>query len=94
MTLEERIAAAAQILIGYGAKEVYLFGSAARGRMHAHSDVDLAVAGLEPRLYFRAYADAYEAVSMPLDLVDMDEDSPIAGYLRELRDQGALHRVA
>lgn len=91
MTLEERIAVAARVLIGCGAREVYVFGSAALGKMDPHSDVDLAVTGLDPAQYFRAYALAHEALGLPLDLVDLDQENP---FTRCLRDLGDLVRVA
>ncbi len=53
----------------YGAESVYLFGSLARGGpFDEHSDVDLAVRGLDDRLYYRV-------VSRLLDLdptIDVD----------------------
>lgn len=46
--LRQRIERAAQVLKEHGAREVYLFGSAAKDTMREGSDVDLAVAGLPP----------------------------------------------
>lgn len=45
---------AARALKAAGAKEVYVFGSAARGNLRLGSDVDRAVAGLPPAAFFRA----------------------------------------
>ena len=73
-----------------GAREVYLFGSAARGTMDEHSDVDLAVRGLPPEVFFRAMAAAHDALGRPLDLVDLDEENPFTRYLNE---RGDLVRV-
>jgi predicted nucleotidyltransferase len=52
--LEIRIREAAASLKEAGAREVFLFGSAARGALREGSDIDLAVAGLPPRFFFRA----------------------------------------
>jgi predicted nucleotidyltransferase len=39
----------------FGARKVYLFGSLLdQGSVHARSDIDLAVEGLEGGLYFKA----------------------------------------
>lgn len=90
--LREAIRRAAAALKAAGAREVYLFGSAARGRQHSDSDVDLAVSGLPPRVFFRAMAEAHEALgSRSLDLIDLEDDTPFTRYLRE---EGELQRVA
>jgi predicted nucleotidyltransferase len=73
-----------------GAREVYIFGSAATGKIHEHSDLDLAVSGLLPERFFRAMAQASRALGGSLDLVDLDHDTPFARYLKE---EGELQRV-
>ena len=59
---------AVRALKAAGAREIYLFGSAAKGSMRGHSDVDLAVSGLPPEVFFRAMADAHDILGCPLDL--------------------------
>jgi len=88
--LKRRIERAAEALRAAGAKEVYLFGSAAMGRLDPDSDVDLAVSGLPPRRFFHAMGEAADLLSCPLDLVDLDEDTPFTRYLKE---EGELVRV-
>jgi predicted nucleotidyltransferase len=88
--LRDQIARAAAILREAGAREVYLFGSAATGKMHEGSDVDLAVSGLPPRQFFPAMGRASDVLSRPLSLVDLDEDSPFTRYLR---DEGELRPI-
>ena len=73
-----------------GAREVYLFGSAARGIMRENSDVDLAVSGLPPEVFFRAMAAAHDALERPLDLIDLDIDN---AFTRYLKNKGKLLRV-
>lgn len=77
------IETAAQSLKAAGAREVYLFGSAARGEMREDSDIDLAVSGLPPELFYRAGAAAEDALGRTLDLVDLDEITPFTQYLKE-----------
>jgi len=92
MTTEllERIRRAADALRERGAREVYLFGSAATGRLRQDSDIDMAVSGLPPELFFEAMGDAREALMKPLDLIDLDEDNLFTRYLKK---KGKLQRV-
>lgn len=89
-SFESRIEEAAAALKAAGAREVYVFGSAAKGKMRANSDVDMAVSGLLPEAFFRTMAPAHDALGRPLDLVDLDEDNPFTRYLKE---EGELRRV-
>jgi predicted nucleotidyltransferase len=88
--LRSSIEAAADILKGFGAREVYVFGSAAHGSLRPDSDVDLAVSGLPPAVFFRAASKAADALDRPADLVDLDDESAIVNYLRT---SGELVRV-
>ena len=88
--LQQGIERAAAILRAAGATEVFVFGSAARGLVREGSDVDLAVTGLPPRPFFRAMADAGEALGRALDLLDLDEPNPFTRYLIR---EGQLRRV-
>jgi predicted nucleotidyltransferase len=88
--LAERIKKAAEALRAAGAREVYVFGSVARGKIRGNSDVDMAVSGLPPEVFFRAMALAHDALGRPLDLIDLDEDNPFTRYLKE---KGELRSV-
>ncbi|MDD3925653.1 MAG: nucleotidyltransferase domain-containing protein [bacterium] len=81
---------AASLLIASGAREVYLFGSAAKGVMREDSDVDMAVSGLPPQLFFKLMGQAGDILGKPLDLIDLDEVTPFTRYLKE---EGELLRV-
>ncbi len=81
--LRQLIERAAVVLKAAGAREVYVFGSAARGQMRENSDIDLAVSGASPELFYRAGGQAEDALGRPLDLVDLDEDTPFTRYLKE-----------
>lgn len=89
--LSQRIRAAATLLMSRGATEVYLFGSVATGRLRDDSDVDLAVVGLPPEVFFRAMAEASRIVGRPVDLLALDRQPAIAASLRR---SGELQRVA
>ncbi len=86
----DRVEKAVVALKAAGAREVYLFGSAAKGTLLEHADVDLAVSGLPPELFFRAMAKASRALGRPLDLIDLDDDNPFTRYLK---NEGELQRV-
>jgi predicted nucleotidyltransferase len=88
--LEAKIAEAARVLRAAGAREVYVFGSVVRKRSTPPRDIDLAVSGLPPEVFFKAYAAAGDVLPLPLDLVDLDEDNAIVKYLKE---EGELVRV-
>jgi predicted nucleotidyltransferase len=89
--LRGRIVAAANVLRECGATEVYLFGSAAADRMRPESDIDLAVSGLPPRIFYRAMSRAGAVLRRPLMLIDLDEDNRFTRYLKE--QEGVLQRV-
>jgi len=78
-----RVRRAAQALKSAGAREVYLFGSAARGVVRDNSDIDLAVTGLPPCKFFEAMGVAADILQRPLDLVDLDDPGPFTRYLRQ-----------
>jgi len=85
-----QIQKATAVLKAAGAREVYVFGSAAIEKMRSDSDVDIAVSGLPPEVFFRAISDAERALGRPLDLIDLDEDNPFTRYLKS---EGELLRV-
>jgi len=89
--VRRRIDLTAAVLKAAGAREVYLFGSAAKGSVREGSDVDFAVSGLPPAVFFRAMSQASDVLGRSLDLIDLDEDTPFTHYLRE---EGELLRVA
>lgn len=89
--LDKQIQQAADILRSFGAKEVYVFGSAAHGEADDRSDVDLAVVGLTSAVFLKAWARAVRSLpGREMDLVDLDRDEPFAQFLRE---HGELKRV-
>jgi len=81
--LQTRIRDASAALKAAGAREVYMFGSAATGTMREGSDVDLAISGLPPEKFFMAMGAAGDILEHPFDLIDLDEDNPFTRYLKE-----------
>ena len=90
--LEELLHRAGDVLREEGAREVYVFGSAAAGRLQESSDVDLAVTGLPARRFIPAMGRVREIFNRPVDLVELTDDTPFTRYLKT--EEGELLRVA
>lgn len=58
----------------YGAKEIYLFGSSLDQSIMS-GDIDLAVNGLSPVLFFNFYGKLLRHLSKPVDLVNLSRPS-------------------
>ena len=67
--------------VDFGVKTVWLFGSALEDESSA-TDIDLAVEGLPPAKFFDFYGRLFFELPKPVDLVDMEQDPPIAGVIR------------
>lgn len=83
LSMKRKIERAAAALKSYGAREVYIFGSLAEGTFTRHSDVDMAVTGLPPGVFFSAMSDAHEILMRPFDLIDLDDGSLFSEYLKK-----------
>jgi predicted nucleotidyltransferase len=60
----------------YGVERVYLFGSFAWGKVvRPDSDIDLAVEGLPPRQFLKAYGQLERATHYAFDLVPLENAS-------------------
>ena len=88
---EKTVMEAADLLRGMGATQVFIFGSATRGELRPDSDVDMAVTGLPSQVYFSATSKASDIFGRPVDLVDLDDPTPLVRYLL---GSGDLVRVA
>jgi predicted nucleotidyltransferase len=87
----DALSKAASLLLRLGATEVFVFGSATKGGLRPGSDIDLAVRGLPPSVYFSAISRAADLLGRPVDLVDLDDPTPTVRYLL---GSGELVRVA
>ena len=85
MTTEARalIERAAAELKAAGAREVYAFGSAVKGPGGVSADIDLAVSGLPPSMFYRIGARLGDMLGRSVDLIDLDISTPFTRYLRE-----------
>jgi predicted nucleotidyltransferase len=53
---------------------IVLFGSSLEGNGDAN-DIDLGVKGIDPRLFFKFYAQLFKRLSKPVDLIDLSRKS-------------------
>lgn len=74
----------------FGVRRVLLFGSLLDGRLHAGSDVDLAVEGLHPGAYWQALDRVASLLGCSVDLIRLEEVPP---GLREAAEQGEVLHV-
>jgi len=74
---------AAEELRAAGATEVFAFGSASKGTAECGSDLDIAVSGLPPSIFYRMAARLSEVLGRSVDLVDLDRATPFTRYLRQ-----------
>lgn len=79
--IEHDIQRAVAILKAGGCREVFLFGSAVTGTLHAKSDLDFAVRGCPPANFFRLLGRLMSELDRPVDLVDLDQSNPFVTFL-------------
>jgi predicted nucleotidyltransferase len=78
------ISIAKNLLKNEGCKSVYLFGSMVTGKIHENSDIDIGIAGLPAKKFFRVYSILDRALSNKVDLVDFDENEQFYTLLNRL----------
>jgi len=65
---------ATEILKKYGCSEIYIFGSIANGKFDEYSDIDIAVKGLNARVYFKVLAEMERVLFSEVDLIVLDDE--------------------
>jgi len=80
--IKKDLETAVRILKEFGAKEVYLFGSQADGTATKGSDLDLAVSGIPPEIYYHACGEVMMSIDHEVHIVDLDSSSPFIEYLK------------
>lgn len=58
----------------FNASSVLLFGSSIEKDKQSN-DIDIGVKGIEPKFFFKFYAQLYKNLSKPVDLVDLSKKS-------------------
>lgn len=58
----------------YNVGSIFLFGSSIEKEKESN-DIDIAIKGIEPRLFFKFYAELFKHLSKPVHLVDISKKS-------------------
>jgi len=66
----------------YNVESVILFGSSTRDDVESN-DIDIGVKGIEPRLFFKFYAELFKKLPKPVDLVDLSKKSIFSDLVEE-----------
>ncbi len=66
----------------YNVSRVILFGSSVEKDKESN-DIDIGVKGIEPRLFFKFYADLFKNLSKSVDLVDLSKKSLFNDLIEE-----------
>ncbi len=66
----------------YKVQTVYLFGSSL-DELNKADDIDLAVLGISPHLFFKFYGKLLRYLSKPVDLVDLSHESLFNQLIKE-----------
>jgi uncharacterized protein len=65
----------------YKIGKILLFGSAAEGSVY--NDIDIAVSGIEPELFFSFYGEVLMALSKPVDIINLDHETSFVNLIRK-----------
>jgi predicted nucleotidyltransferase len=87
---QKDIELAKDILLRYGCKEVYVFGSLVDGDFGNQSDIDIAVVGLAKGRFFAAYGELIEQLSRSVDLIGLDYEDDFSRRVREKKRMGRV----
>lgn len=70
--VEGKLTELVRIFADHDIREAYVFGSTANATARLESDVDMAVAGCPPEVFYRLGAKLERVLGLPLDLIDLD----------------------
>ena len=65
----------------YKIASVILFGSSVKEQ--EYNDIDVGIKGIEPRLFFKFYAELFKRLSKPVDLIDLSKKSLFTTLVEE-----------
>ena len=66
----------------YKVSSIFLFGSSIEKDKESN-DIDIGVKGIEPRLFFKFYAELFKHLSKPVDLIDLSKKSLFNDLVKE-----------
>ena len=65
----------------YQVSAIFLFGSSKENK--EYNDIDLAVKGIKPELFFKFYGELLRNLAKPVDLIDLSEKSLFTQIIEE-----------
>lgn len=71
-----------EIAVRYNVTKLYLFGSCLNNKSEP-SDIDLAVEGIDERVFFKFYAELISRLSKPVDLVYLKVNSKFNNLIKQ-----------
>ena len=74
------------ILKKYDCSGIYIFGSIVNGNFNETSDIDIAVKGIRPELFFKAYSELSFNLNHSIDLINMDTKKKFSNFLSEIKE--------
>ena len=74
------------ILKKYGCSEIYIFGSLTNNDFNDESDIDIAIKGIKPELFFRAYSDLMFELEHSVDFINMETQKRFINFLTEIKE--------
>ena len=77
---------AIEILKEYGCTEIYIFGSLTNNSFNDKSDIDIAIKGLKPELFFKVYSDLTVELQHSVDLINMETQKRFVDFLTEIKE--------
>ncbi|MHA1378612.1 MAG: nucleotidyltransferase family protein [Candidatus Helarchaeota archaeon] len=88
LEIKNKINKALDYLKSIGSKEIIIFGSIATKSYDESSDIDIAIKGISPRVYFKAIAELPSLIGNKVDLVLLDYISK--EFEHRIRSEGEL----
>jgi predicted nucleotidyltransferase len=82
---------AIKILKEAGCQEIFIFDSLATGEAKKNSEIDLAVRGCPPDMFFKTLGKLLRKLKHSVNLIDLDSKNPLAESIKE---KGEIKRVA
>lgn len=88
---QKDVSKAVKLLKEAGCNEVFLFGSLVKGSERNGSDIDLAVKGCNPELYYHLIGRLMMELDHPIDLINLDQADEFTKYLLAEGDMVSVH---
>ncbi|MHA1301362.1 MAG: nucleotidyltransferase family protein [Candidatus Helarchaeota archaeon] len=86
--INDKVNKAINYLKSIGSKGIIIFGSIARKTYDNFSDIDIAIKGISPRVYFKALAELSPLIGKKVDLILLDFVSK--EFVYRIRNEGKL----